>query len=128
MQQANSVCGFFGNACSPCGMNEGCVNGQCQRVIFTDAGTIGGACMLDSNCGSDNLSFCIPEISGGQPTGFAGGYCSRFCDNEPCPPEARCIEAETEGGGTVNICLAGCMAQAACRPGYQCQPDGVCLP
>lgn len=131
-QQGNSVCGFFGEVCRACGATEGCVSGQCQPVVFVDAGMpIGGACVQDSNCGvNDGLGFCIPEVSGGQPTGFPGGYCSRMCDMTPCPPEGRCVEAQTQGGGVVNICLASCMSQANCRMGYLCDTNsgGVCLP
>ncbi len=131
--QGQTACGFFGDACRACSQDEGCVSGKCQQVITFDAGfmsTIGGPCMGDSNCGSDGLSFCIPEFSGGQPTGFTGGYCSRPCDNEPCPLNGVCVEAETGGGDIVNICLAGC-PNNICRAGYQCEMQGmsaVCLP
>lgn len=133
MQQGNSVCGFFGAVCRACAPNEGCVSGQCRSVIFVDAGpttNVGGPCVQDSNCGSDGLSFCIPEISAGEPTGFAGGYCSRMCDSTACPPEARCVEAQAQGGGTVNLCLASCTTAMNCRMGYQCDTSsgGVCLP
>ena len=125
------MCGFFGTTCTACNPDQGCVNGLCQAVIDVDAGmNIGGPCVLDSNCGSDGLSFCIPETSGGQPTGFPGGYCSRMCDNAPCPAGGPCVEAQTEGGGTVMICLASCSSQMGCRPSYQCDTmsGGVCLP
>ncbi|MDP3153706.1 MAG: hypothetical protein Q8N23_13590 [Archangium sp.] len=130
--QGQNTCGFFGDACKSCSRDEGCTSGRCQQVIF-DAGvasSIGGPCADDSNCGNDGQSFCIPEFSGGQPTGFTGGYCSRTCDNEPCPMNGVCVEAETGGGDIVNICLAGC-PNNICRAGYQCEMQGmsaVCLP
>ena len=131
-QQGNGACGFFGDACRACGTNEGCVSGRCQPVIGLDAGlsAVGGPCTQDPDCGNDGLAFCIPEVSGGQPTGFPGGYCSRMCDTASCPPDSRCVEAQTQGGGTVNVCLASCMSQANCRHSYQCDSmsGGICLP
>lgn len=130
--QGQTACGFFGDACRACGQDEGCVGGKCQQVITFDAGlmsTIGGPCIDDTNCGNDGLTFCIPEFSMGEPTGFSFGYCSRTCDNEPCPMNGVCVEAETGGGDIVNICLAAC--SNVCRVGYQCQMrgmGGVCLP
>lgn len=131
--QGQTACGFFGDACRSCAQDEGCVSGKCQQVITFDAGlvsNIGGPCFEDLNCGNDGQSFCIPELSGGQPTGFIDGYCSRTCDAEPCPGNAACVEAETQGGGIVNICLAAC-TNNLCRMGYQCERQGmsgVCLP
>lgn len=130
--QGNSVCGFFGDACTACGVNEGCVGGKCLPS-GNDAGFsgVGGPCSQDSNCGNDGQDFCIPEFSGGQPTGFVGGYCSRMCDGQPCPFNSACVEAETGGGDIINICLATCFG-ASCRMGYQCDNmgggSGVCLP
>lgn len=132
-QQGNSSCGFFGLQCSACAPNETCGSGKCQPVIELDAGTlspIGDTCVTDSNCGNDGLSFCIPEFSGGQPTGFVGGYCSRTCENTMCPLNSACVEAATSGGDTIFLCLAECFS-STCRMGYQCEQTGnggVCLP
>ncbi len=132
-RQSQTTCGLFGDACRSCSQDESCLSGRCQEVITFDAGfvsAIGGPCADDSNCGNDGQSFCIPEFSSGQPTGFTGGYCSRTCDNEPCPMNGVCVEAETGGGDIVNICLAGC-PNNICRAGYQCEMQGmsgVCLP
>jgi len=135
MQQGHGVCGFFGDLCGACGRDEGCVGGNCQpSIIVSDGGTtanVGGPCRDDFECGNDGLGFCIPEMSGGQPTGFPGGYCSRMCDVERCPSTAACIEAETSGGGVVNICVSTCQTVAQCRSGYQCDfqdGQGVCSP
>ena len=130
-QQGHDVCGFFGDACKACNVDQGCVNGVCQLATRFDGGTaaIGGPCVDDSNCGNDGLSFCIPETSAGQPSGFPGGYCSRLCDVEPCPA-GRCTEVQTQSGGTAMICLSSCVTQMNCRPSYQCEAGlgGVCLP
>lgn len=130
-QQGHDVCGFFGAACKACNVDQGCVNGVCQLATRFDGGTaaIGGPCVVDSNCGNDGLSFCIPETSAGEPTSFPGGYCSRFCDSEPCPV-GRCSEVQTQSGGTAMICLSSCVTQMNCRPSYQCEAGlgGVCLP
>lgn len=134
LQQGNAVCGFFGDRCRPCAFDEGCVSGKCEPVITpfdAGAGTVGGPCFQDFDCGNDGLAFCIPEFSGGTSTGFVGGYCSRMCDNAPCPVGASCVEAETSGGGVVNICFTSCMGVVQCRMGYQCDTTvgtGVCLP
>ncbi|MDP1829466.1 MAG: hypothetical protein Q8L48_39735 [Archangium sp.] len=134
LQQGHDVCGFFGDRCTQCGFDEGCVGGKCEPVVITidgGSGTVGGPCLQDFDCGSDGLSFCFPEFSGGQSTGFVGGYCSRMCDNGPCPANASCVEAQTSGGGVVNICLTSCGSVAQCRMGYQCDNTvgtGVCLP
>ena len=133
MLQRNDMCGLSGQLCGRCGMNEGCVGGRCLPAIDVDAGMgnrpIGAPCEGDFQCGTDGLSFCIPAVSGGQPSGFTDGYCSRTCDQAPCPQSSTCVEAEASGGGTVNICLAEC---GSCRMGYQCEQQGgslgVCLP
>jgi hypothetical protein len=126
--QDNSLCGNFGQRCVLCGTNTGCVNGQCVPVVNPiDAGVVGAPCTTDPVCGNDGLAFCIPEISGGQPTGFTGGYCSRFCDNTPCPVKSTCVQAQASDGSTVHICLASCMSQTQCRMGYGCDSN-VCTP
>ena len=128
MAQSNNACGFFGDACTACGLNESCAGGKCLPSA-ADAGfsAVGSPCMQDSNCGDDGQNFCIPEFSGGQPTGFTGGYCSRMCDGQPCPFGAACLEVQTGGGDITDICFATCMG-ASCRMGYQCDMSGVCLP
>ena len=134
MQQGHEVCGFFGAACARCGLNESCTGGKCEPGIDVDGGTIGtvgNPCVDDFDCGDDGFNFCIPEQSGGQPTGFPGGYCSRTCDGNPCPSNAACVEAQTTGGGVVNICLLACQSMAQCRMGYLCDQQGgqgVCFP
>lgn len=132
--QSNAVCGLFGAQCSACPFNTGCVRGECIPIVNpvdagVDAGVmavIGAACMSDQQCGNDGNSFCIPEFSGGQPTGFTGGYCSRFCDDGFCP-NGRCVEAETGGGDIVMVCFASCMTSMECRMGYFCD-QLLCLP
>lgn len=126
--QDNSLCGFFGDQCRACAFNEGCVGGKCIPLTNFDAGTavVGGPCRADPDCGNDGQWFCIPENSGGQPTGFTGGYCSRMCDNAPCP-NGTCIQAETSDGNIINICLASCMTATDCRSTYICD-QSVCLP
>lgn len=135
VQQGNSACGFFGAQCRACAFNEGCVSGKCEPVIAPDAGPgplVGTPCTQDFECGgNDGLSFCIPEFSGGQPTGFPGGYCSRSCEGQPCPQPAVCVDAETANGDVIQICLASCSATGVCRMGYQCDTQTnqqVCLP
>lgn len=128
--QSNAACGFNGVQCTPCPLNSGCVRGECIPVIDPrdgGVGVIGAPCMSDPQCGNDGNSFCIPELSGGQPTGFTGGYCSRFCEDGFCPGNASCIEAETGGGDVVHVCFASCMTSLECRTGYACD-QFVCLP
>jgi hypothetical protein len=133
MAQGNSVCGFFGDVCARCALDEGCVAGRCVPAGPVDAGmtsSVGGPCFDDFDCGDDGIAFCIPGFSGGQPTGFVDGYCSRTCDQQPCPLNSTCVEAETSGGGTINICLSECFGNS-CRMGYVCEMQGiggVCLP
>lgn len=126
--QSNTLCGNFGQSCMLCGTNTGCVNGACVPVVNPiDAGIVGSGCSDDIACGNDGISFCIPESSGGMPTGFVGGYCSRFCDNVSCPAKSTCVEAQNSGGNIVHICLAACVTEAECRMGYGCDQD-VCVP
>jgi hypothetical protein len=135
--QGQSLCGGGGDLCRRCPMSERCISGAC--VATPDAGppdagppgAVGSPCTSDGHCGNDGFSFCIPANANGEPTGFVGGYCSRLCDNAPCPTGARCVAADDGAGGEVNICLAGCMTVAQCRMGYFCETGfgpGVCVP
>lgn len=132
--QSTSVCGRNAERCTACAMGQACGMGQCFTPGGQDAGPpglVGSPCRGDTECGTDGLSFCIPENSGGQPTGFVGGYCSRLCDMAPCPGTAECVPAEDGSGGTVNICIASCMNDSQCRAGYICETGfgaGLCLP
>jgi hypothetical protein len=133
--QGHDVCGFFGDTCSPCGFDEGCVGGKCEPTIVFDGGftsRIGGPCARDLDCGSDGLSFCIPESAGGMPTGWPGGYCSHECDMVPCPTGGVCVSGQaSDGGPLVYICVSSCQSGAFCRVGYHCDMNsgfGVCLP
>lgn len=132
--QSTAVCGRNAERCTTCAMGQACGMGVCFTPGGQDAGppgSVGSPCRLDTECGTDGLSFCIPENSGGQPTGFVGGYCSRLCDMTPCPGTAECVPAEDGSGGTVNICIASCMNDSQCRAGYICETGfgaGLCLP
>ena len=133
-RQGHETCGFFGDACNRCQNSENCVGGKCDPSIDVDAGfvaPVGSPCGQDRDCASNGQSFCIPEFSAGMSTGFVGGYCSRLCQNVMCPSNARCVAAQTSGGGTTNVCLAACVSAAQCRTGYVCDAtsgQSVCLP
>jgi hypothetical protein len=124
--QSNATCGFGGAACLGCDANAGCVNGQCvqgpQPIDGGPPALVGGPCAEDMQCGTDGLSFCIPDQSG-----FPGGYCSRLCDMAPCPSGSECIEAQTQGGDIINLCLVSCTTASQCRMGYTCD-QSFCLP
>ncbi len=133
--QSNQTCGLSAQACRPCDPNGGCVNGTCvggpQPLDGGFPGGVGSPCSADPQCGnSGSMPFCFPEISQGQPTGFVGGYCSGYCDNQPCPPGGTCVQAQTQGGTIVSICLATCdgASGTGCRMGYACDPASICVP
>lgn len=131
--QSPDACGEGGLACARCSATATCRDGRCSADV--DGGGIppqvGTPCTADSQCGSDGLSFCIPETSGGTSTGFVGGYCSRFCSGATCPAGARCVPSTTSTGGSVDLCVSSCTSVTDCRMGYRCDTSrgaGVCLP
>ena len=127
-QQSQFVCGVSGRRCEACPNTQMCTRfGGCMPNVITDAG-IGGPgspCQNDSQCGSDGLGQCSPDVAD-----WPGGYCTRSCEADACPAGAECIEADS-GGQPVFICLAGCQSDGQCRVGYTCatiDAAGVCIP
>ncbi len=78
-------------------------------------------------------SFCLFTS-----TSLASGYCSRFCDEEPCPDGFHCDDASA-GGDPVRVCFVGgppgpdagpgtgCTDLSDCPDGRYCGADGECL-
>lgn len=113
------------------------------------ADKIGIACTSDSQCiNPPDDGYCIPATdTGGNPTGWPGGYCSATCfTEEHCGTDGICITFTDENGDDFNACQARCAAanagQSTCRSGYICEgyllalPDGgsqpstegICMP
>lgn len=100
------------------------LNKGCYPASSNTAGTaIGGACAKDHDCFYRGQ--CFPEIRGGQPTGWTGGYCLRYgCRLDGfCPAGALCGD---------DVCYASCVTSAGCRTQYHCAGEGyaakICAP
>lgn len=113
---------------------------QCVDQVGQYPGTkdIGDACASPSEC---KTGLCFPESSGGQATGFVGGYCTTFDarypgnsfqPNQPyprgnCPMGTGALALERGAGtGDQAACFGGCTRTAptdlkgTCRAGYEC--------
>lgn len=56
------------------------------------------------------------------------GYCSRFCDETPCPPGFECMDASA-GEDPVRVCFVGAACAEPnfpCPAGRFCGDDGIC--
>jgi hypothetical protein len=83
---------------------------------------VGGPCSYDDTC---MTGLCIRgSDANGQPTAWAGGYCSGNCADTACP-EGSCL-ALADG---LKYCVATCSADGDCRAGYVCaKAVSACLP
>jgi hypothetical protein len=93
-------------------------SGNCEPPSKTTQ--VGGACIYDVTC-TTGTCFAATD-SGGNATGWTGGYCSGDCSS--CS-QGKC-QALEDGK---SYCLASCSSNTACRSGYLCAPAiSVCLP
>ncbi|MDP1826888.1 MAG: hypothetical protein Q8L48_26685 [Archangium sp.] len=124
-----------------------CRNGYiCDSLFFSDGGlspngfcspppapiptSIGGACTVDMDCSipAGAIADCFPPtLPDAGPSGFTGGYCTRFgctVDGE-CGTNGACFGI----GGTNTACFQTCPSsdggQTTCRPGYVCNSFGL---
>jgi hypothetical protein len=83
-------------------------------------GTTGAACSQAADC-TANASDPICLLPS---WGFAGGYCSEFCDlqGDDCAVGAHCHALGISEHG---VCLDGCSDSGDCRPGYDCVELGL---
>jgi hypothetical protein len=82
---------------------------------------VGGACSADDVCAT---GYCIRDTNAnGNPTHWAGGYCSGNCANHSCP-QGTCLPIAGK-----SYCVATCKTNHDCRAGYVCDETvSVCLP
>ncbi|RMG10901.1 MAG: hypothetical protein D6729_18845, partial [Deltaproteobacteria bacterium] len=95
-------------------------------------GAVGDPCVRLRDCAGGFVGVCFFEDNGA----FVGGYCSRRCDDVPCPAGSVCTQFKIQNASgqveTVSYCFVACNG-GGCRPGYTCQvPEGnteaVCFP
>jgi hypothetical protein len=95
----------------------------CQKLSACTPGAAvtGAACTSQTDCAANNNDpICLADKQG-----YAGGYCSEFCElSAPdCAGDAVCANI---GFGSVHgVCLDGCMTDADCRPSYACADKGL---
>ncbi len=99
-----------------------CADPSCQSSTTCTAGAkgLGESCAQTSVCSATHADpICLPSF-----LGFAGGYCSEFCDlsADDCPGDGVCFDY---GIGTHGICLDGCTSADQCRAGYGCVDLGL---
>ena len=84
---------------------------------------VGGACSSNDVC---LTGFCIPDTdASGQPTQWAGGYCSGNCASQSCPGGSSCLAMADNN----RYCVATCAADSDCRADYVCaKAVSACLP
>ncbi len=97
-----------------------------DAAFITDiVGGVGAPCNADNDCSTPTGAQCI--------TTFAGGYCSRLCDDGQCGNNASCEQLRcSDGSGNsvdCNVCLVRCASDSQCRfdEGYICDA-GECVP
>lgn len=124
-EQNEYLCGTNANRCRACSLAELCDPRGCVPRRNPDGGflgAVGSACLVDTDCGSDNMGLCFAEFHIDQYSGWPGGYCSRTCRDTTCPAGSECMP------GTVPYCIASCDAGVDCRTGYDCSTTKLCLP
>ena len=124
-EQNEYLCGADAQRCRACSLAEICDPRGCVPRRNPDGGflgAVGSACLVDTDCGSDNMGQCFAEFRIDQYSGWPAGYCSRPCHNTPCPTGSECFVS------TTSYCMATCDAGSDCRPGYTCSTTKQCLP
>jgi hypothetical protein len=84
------------------------------------SGAVGTPCFWPTDCAANQGDpICLTD-----QLGFAGGYCSEFCDlaTNDCPGDAVCADLGLSQNG---VCLDGCATTADCQPGYVCLDEGL---
>lgn len=147
--QSRFACGIAGQMCMRCPMGQNCMSGICLPggidggsptdggFPMPDAGAgvpVGSACTTTQQCQPPFSAFCLQDNLGGQPTGYAGGYCTATCGGgSACTTGSVCI-TESFFGAAQSTCRASCSQvgqQSTCRTGYVCAPSpnsGFCRP
>jgi hypothetical protein len=161
---AGDIGGAGGVCVGVCSLPEHCApsadcnvwSGECvpSGTVITGSET-GETCAADEGCKSEN---CLRETGdSGLPTGWIDGYCIGPCilpvgynsstffmgDALPqgsCEGNAVCFPNGDLNQQDLGVCLAACVTDADCRPGYSClneiqlrsgparYDNGVCLP
>ncbi|MGV3623247.1 MAG: hypothetical protein ACO1OB_20675 [Archangium sp.] len=124
-QQNEYVCGPNADRCRACSLAELCSARGCVPRSNPDGGflgAVGSACLVDTDCGSDNLGQCISEFNIDQYSGWPGGYCTRSCVSTSCAAGSECYDSPPS-----KFCMASCDAGTDCRPGYMCAMQ-MCFP
>jgi hypothetical protein len=127
----------------PDGGRQQSTDGFCVPPEAPIPESIGGACTVDMECSipTGAIADCLPPtLPDGGPSGYTGGYCTRFdCSADTdCSPDggAQCFGI----GGNATACFQTCASsdagQSTCRSGFVCEPytladgglsqDGVC--
>ncbi len=86
----------------------------------TGSKTVGEACTKNADCNANaGDPICLPDSMG-----YAGGYCSEFCNlaNDDCGSGALCYADELSVNG---LCLDKCTDNNDCRTGYACLNLGL---
>jgi hypothetical protein len=75
---------------------------------------VGDSCKLSTDCSVSGDRLC--------DTSQPDGYCTIFnCEPDTCPGESICVEFHPSSSRLKRrFCLASCVANADCRPGYAC--------
>ncbi len=116
----------------PDGGRQPSVDGFCVPPEAPITSSVGSQCNVANDCKvpAGAIADCFPPaLPDGGPSGFTGGYCTRF----ECNLDSDC---STDGGsacfsigGMNTACFRNCPSsdggQTTCRPGYVCEPFGL---
>ena len=85
------------------------------------ASPVGGPCDDERDCEGPPV-----DVRCARAPDFPGGYCFVLdCEPGGCPPGGECMQISPDGD---TACLAPCVRDGDCRPGYACSDDGACMP
>lgn len=107
------------NQTGTCPAGLSCLGGACSQTSTSNM-PIGGPCASETQCATAD-AVCYPEVSGGQATGWIGGYCMLFdCASAGCPAGSSCVTLQ-DG----SVCFDECQFPSDCRAGFACVPGSA---